>query len=456
MKITLKPIDQITIGTRFRKDYNTENLRMLRDSLSTKGLIQPITISPEGELIAGGRRLRAAIELGWQEIPTIIRETNEIDLREVELIENTHRQDMTWQEVSSLVKEIHDLNVARDSTWTQEQTGKVLQFSKSYISDLINLQKALKHFPDLDKMPTFKEAVRMFKQKAKDLYAQDIAEKMIPTTQQTLKTLEIYRPTSASEGAEPRSWIKDLQGFAGKIYRVTDTFQGMAELKALYQSQMSSIQVIECDPPYGIDLHDVKKVEDSLGESELEAHYTEVPDAEYDSWLQCLLDDLFEISATRCWLILWFDIKKLTRVYAALRSSGWQFDEMPCIWSKLGSGGALMNPDIHLARSYETFILARKGAPALQGQGRSNVFHFPVATGNKKWHPAQRPYALIKEILETVGLNGGICFVPFLGSGATLVAATSLGWPCFGFDNSPVYRDRFLHAVSTMTERDLA
>ena len=54
-------------GTRARKTY--KNVEKLAESIKEHGLIQPILLSNEMVLIAGGRRLRAIKHLGWEEIP---------------------------------------------------------------------------------------------------------------------------------------------------------------------------------------------------------------------------------------------------------------------------------------------------------------------------------------------------------------------------------------------------
>jgi hypothetical protein len=61
----LRPIDQIIVGPRFRKDLG--DLASLAASIDELGLLQPIVVRPDGILIAGERRLRAAQLLGWTE-----------------------------------------------------------------------------------------------------------------------------------------------------------------------------------------------------------------------------------------------------------------------------------------------------------------------------------------------------------------------------------------------------
>jgi len=57
-------VDSITVGTRHRKDLG--DLDALRTSIAEHGLLQPITVTQNGLLICGARRLAAVKQLGWK------------------------------------------------------------------------------------------------------------------------------------------------------------------------------------------------------------------------------------------------------------------------------------------------------------------------------------------------------------------------------------------------------
>ena len=61
------PINSIIITDRIRKDFG--DLDSLAESISTVGLMQPILINENNELIDGQRRIKAYIQLGRLEIP---------------------------------------------------------------------------------------------------------------------------------------------------------------------------------------------------------------------------------------------------------------------------------------------------------------------------------------------------------------------------------------------------
>jgi ParB family chromosome partitioning protein len=59
-------VDGITVGVRHRKDLG--DLQSLMDSISEHGLLQPITVTQDGLLICGARRLAAIKALGWRQV----------------------------------------------------------------------------------------------------------------------------------------------------------------------------------------------------------------------------------------------------------------------------------------------------------------------------------------------------------------------------------------------------
>lgn len=80
-----------------RKSFNPEQLADLEASLAASGLLQPIVVRRMGdafELIAGERRLRAAANIGWTEIPAIIKDLDDRSSLVMALVENLQRTDL--------------------------------------------------------------------------------------------------------------------------------------------------------------------------------------------------------------------------------------------------------------------------------------------------------------------------------------------------------------------------
>ena len=91
-------IKDIKIKKRVRKDLG--DLEMLKESLKRFGLMNPITINSQNELVAGHRRLEAAKALGWISIDAVQVDTKDkLLLLELELEENVQRKPFTDDEL---------------------------------------------------------------------------------------------------------------------------------------------------------------------------------------------------------------------------------------------------------------------------------------------------------------------------------------------------------------------
>ena len=106
-------IDEIVIGDRHRKDLDIEGIV---SSIEKLGLLQPIGIDQERNLVFGERRLRACKALGHRFIPCMIGPRNAL---KEELAENEDRKAFTPDEIVAIGREIRDqqvqINRARQS-----------------------------------------------------------------------------------------------------------------------------------------------------------------------------------------------------------------------------------------------------------------------------------------------------------------------------------------------------
>lgn len=104
----LVQIKDIKIKKRVRKDLG--NLDDLKDSLRIYGLLNPITLNSKYELIAGERRLQAAMQLGWTSInANIIDNISEVEQLEMEIEENNQRKEFTDSELLEGYKRLNRL-----------------------------------------------------------------------------------------------------------------------------------------------------------------------------------------------------------------------------------------------------------------------------------------------------------------------------------------------------------
>lgn len=429
-------LEEVIIGTRFREDLG--DLEELIESIRAKGIIQPVTVDSNMVLLAGGRRCAAALELGLPTIPVIMREfESEIDSREIELMENVYRKDFTWHEQAALIHAIDELHKSKDSNWSGRKTAELLDKGVANIARNLQLAKAMQVIPELKEFKTADEALKVLKK----MEEQEVTHELRQRQEQRINGGEDRIDQQFSDGQLDRG-LKAALKLAQNNYTIVDCFQGMKGLK-----DNGNINIIECDPPYGIDLTDQKASKDSI--TSTVTGYKEVAGSTYADWLKRLAAELFRVAGKDSWLVFWFGPTWQREVYEALTEAGWLVDEIPAVWTK--KQGQTLQPELYFARGYEPFYLARKGKPVMMQRGRLNVFDFPGVPGKLKYHPTQRPLPLITEILQTLGAGQQQVFVPFLGSGATLLACYEIGFKGFGFDLNPEYKDKFMLAVEQQT-----
>lgn len=119
-------IGEITVGERMRKDLG--DLSGLKHSISQTGIVCPIAVTPEMELIYGERRLRAAEQLEMEFVPVVVLESpaDHDSYRDMELAENTHRKPFTISERIRIVDQMEPkLTAIKDKVRVARLKGDV-------------------------------------------------------------------------------------------------------------------------------------------------------------------------------------------------------------------------------------------------------------------------------------------------------------------------------------------
>jgi ParB family chromosome partitioning protein len=114
-----RSVDSIIVGVRHRQDLG--DLVALMDSIKRVGLLQPITVSPDGVLICGRRRLEAVKQLGMRTVRVWVRTglTDALTGLLAERDENALRLPLSPIEAASMYRELKQL-MAEDAARRQE------------------------------------------------------------------------------------------------------------------------------------------------------------------------------------------------------------------------------------------------------------------------------------------------------------------------------------------------
>ncbi len=128
-----------------RREFDSEALESLTDSIRSLGVIQPITIKVTGSdkymIISGERRFRASQAAGLTTIPAYIREANDQDLQTMALVENVQRQDLNPIEIAvSINRLLEECGLSQEAL--SEKVGMKRPTLSNYLR-LLNLPDAV-------------------------------------------------------------------------------------------------------------------------------------------------------------------------------------------------------------------------------------------------------------------------------------------------------------------------
>ena len=103
-----------------RKEFESEALSELADSIRQYGVLQPLLVAPgPGDtyiLIAGERRLRASIMAGSVTAPVIVSEYTSQQIAEIAMIENLQRKDLHYlEEAEGYEKLVNTFHLTQES-----------------------------------------------------------------------------------------------------------------------------------------------------------------------------------------------------------------------------------------------------------------------------------------------------------------------------------------------------
>ena len=120
-----------------RKTFNQEALQELAESIKAYGVFQPIIVkkSIKGyDLVAGERRVKASKLAGMETIPAIVKDFSDEMMREIALLENLQRENLTAIELAWAYKGIIDsLHI------TQDELANKIGKSRSSVTNTLGL-----------------------------------------------------------------------------------------------------------------------------------------------------------------------------------------------------------------------------------------------------------------------------------------------------------------------------
>ena len=121
-----------------RKEFDSEALSELAESIAQHGVLQPLLLRPmiSGgyRIVAGERRWRASRMAGLQEVPAVVREMTDGEEMLFALIENLQREDLSPLEEAKGYQQLMDVQ-----GMTQEQAAAAVGKSRPAVANALRL-----------------------------------------------------------------------------------------------------------------------------------------------------------------------------------------------------------------------------------------------------------------------------------------------------------------------------
>tara|TARA_Y100000310_G_C20554182_1_gene749676 strand:+ start:479 stop:1138 length:660 start_codon:yes stop_codon:yes gene_type:complete len=193
--------------------------------------------------------------------------------------------------------------------------------------------------------------------------------------------------------------------------------------------QSGSVDVIVSDPPYGISYVSHTRVATPL--------FASMADDNNLAWIPEFLTESYRVLKNPGAIVLftrwdvYSDWEKYVEAAKFMIKQVWHWDK--------GDSGSTGDLDGTLSPCIEWMIYATKGRYRMYSKRRSDIFRYPKTPPAKRWHPIQKPEALLQDVINVLceGFKDPIVLDPYSGSGSTLMAAKKLGIKSAGYELAP-------------------
>lgn len=110
----------------------------------------------------------------------------------------------------------------------------------------------------------------------------------------------------------------------------------------------------------------------------------------------------------------------------------------------------------YLTNSREIAIVGiKKSKPTFNSQYDNGIYSYPICQDKGRFHPTQKPLALIKELIQKHSNEGDVVLDCFAGSGTTGVAALELNRDFMGCEINTEYYQKSLDRINTVLDKKL-
>jgi ParB/RepB/Spo0J family partition protein len=425
LKISIADID---ISGRGRKEF--KDLERLSESIKQHGFIHPIVVDKNENgkytLIAGERRLRAALLAHITEVPITLRENTEpVELKQMELEENVQRSDLHWNEQVEILRQLDELMRTQEGSaigsrygssggWNIEKMAKLTGRSESAVGRDLKLARTLKDKPKIAA-------------KIKDL-PREMARKKMNVL------LDEERLQRAYEGKDISTNYELENGPCERNIRARPD---------------ASVDLLIMDPPFACEtMSEVGTGRGGAGYAEESVNMNGTGDMR-KIYLD-LFPELFRVLKPGSHCYIFHAMESNHEIKMLLRDNDFTVDDMPLIWYKKQTTS--LPSSYHYRPCYEAIIFAiRNPRDRPLMNPRANVIECSPINPDKRIHPLQKPEELLRTLIDSSSSLGDTILDCFAGSGSTLKTALKMHRHAVGYE---LDKGNYLRALENLKEFD--
>jgi len=427
--IDLDPKTVVIPEDRQRRAFTTEDIE---PSIAKHGVLQPIIIRDGNVLVAGERRLTAALKLNLASIPCRdFGDLSPIERVEIEYEENVKRKDLSWQDHALATFKLHQIyaSQSRDpESWPKEATAQKLNYSARHVSRLVDLGEALDEGDTaLAKIDTISAAYTMFERRKKR-DTNEAVQQLMETAKRVGPKPMIQVPVQVSddefspEATQSEMFMAEVPTPESVPFRIVE-----ADAIEFFRSYSGErFNFLHCDLPYGVELHGQAN-QSAFGEG-----YDSNPDI---YWALCaaICDGWENVMLPSSHIMFWFSFMgndgegfyQQTIEYFETRLPQLKFQRNPLVWLKSDNRGILSDPK-RGPRNICEFALLGATDDRYIVKPVANAYAAPTGKADAI-HTNEKPIPLLNHFLSMLVDHNTRMIDPTAGSGSAIRSGEALG-----------------------------
>jgi len=399
LTISYRPISEVAVNPRNARTHDKRQLKQIKDSIEAFGFTNPLLVDEAGVLIAGHGRLSAAKALGFETVPIIVLEhLTETQKRALMLADNKIALNASW-DMDLLANELADLS-SMDLEFDMELTG----FEVADV-DIIIGDAQVRGAEEIETAPVPNEGM----------------------------------PVVTRSGD---LWLLGKHRIFCGDARIADDFAALvADSKAA---------MVFTDPPYNVPIAGHVSGKGKACHREFHEASGEMTRSDFTTFLDEVLTNTSQRCRDGAISFICMDWRHMGELLEAGQRAFDAYLNL-CVWAKTNGGMRSLYRSQH-----ELVFVFRKGKAQHRnnvqlgrfGRNRTNVWTYAGVNTFREGrmeelsaHPTAKPVAMVKDAILDVTKRGEVVLDPFLGGGATLMAAERSGRVAYGMDIDATYID---------------